>query len=176
MRRHLAWIALLVAGTASSSHDEELGARFVHGAGADATNCLDHDVPCQSIQYALSQAEPGHTVRVAEGIYDMTGVEPESFLFGIRKATGGFSEEDHFQVQDPDAHQTILVGVDARYRQAMAKQGFKWAADLASAELGIIDDSPAAALQATQVVASTCSQGFAGQFPCLTSISRRRFR
>ena len=119
----------------------------------------------RAFEYALAQAEPGNTVKVAEGIYDMAGVDPESFLFGIRKASGGYSEGDHFQIQDPDAHRTILVGVDARYRH-LAKQGFKWSADRASAALGIIDNSPAAALQSTQAVPSTCVQGFAGQFPC----------
>jgi hypothetical protein len=79
MRRRLPWIALLLAGAAWASHDDELGARYVHGDGADASNCLDHDVPCQSIQHALLQAEPGHTVKVAEGIYDMTGVDPSAF-------------------------------------------------------------------------------------------------
>lgn len=164
--RRLPWIVLMFASAAFASHDEELGARFVHGDGADASNCLDHDVPCESIQYALAQAEPGHTVKVAEGIYDMAGVDPETFLFGLRKATGGYSEDDHFQEQDPDANRTILVGVDSRYRHAMAKQGFKWAADRASASAGVVDDSPAAALQATQAAPSTCVQGFAGQFPC----------
>src|SRR5687767_7539999 len=165
MRRHLPWITLLFATAAWSSHDDEIGARYVHGDGADASNCLDHDVPCKSIQHALLQAEAGHTVKVAEGIYDMSGVDPESFLFGVRKAAGGYSEEDHFQSQDPDAHQTILIGVDERYRQPMAKQGFKWAADRASAVLGRIGTNIAAALQATQAVPSTCVQGFAGQFP-----------
>jgi choice-of-anchor B domain-containing protein len=166
MRRHLPWITLLVAGAAVASHDDELGARFVHGEGVDASSCLDHDTPCGSVRYALEQAQSGNTVKVAEGIYDMTGLDPENFLFGTRKAAGGYSEDDHFQLQDPDAHQTILFGVDARYRHAMQKQGFKWAADRAAAELGIIDNSPAAALQATQAAASTCVQGLAGQFPC----------
>ena len=133
MRRHLPWIILLAAGAAFPSHDDELGARFVQGEGVDASSCLDHDIPCESIQYALAQAQPGNTVKVAEGIYDRAGVEPESFLFGIRRAAGGYSEGDHFQIQDPEAHRTILVGVDVRYRQAMEKQGFKWAADRASA-------------------------------------------
>lgn len=166
MRCHLPWIILFFAGAAFASHDDELGARFVHGDGANASNCLDHDTPCESIQYALAQAQPGNTVKVAEGIYDMTGVEPESFLFGTLKAAGGYSEDDHFQIQDPDARRTILVGVDVSYRGAMEKQGFKWAADYASAALGIIDNSPAAALQSTQAAVSTCVQGFAGQFPC----------
>lgn len=166
MRRHLPWITLLFAGAVFASHDDVLGARYVQGEGADASSCLDHDVPCESIQYALAQAEPGNTVKVAGGIYDMTGVDPEDFLFGIRKAAGGYSEDDHFQIQDPDAHRTILVGVDARYRHAMAKQGFMWAADRTSAALGDIDNSPADALQATQAAVSPCVQGIAGQFPC----------
>jgi choice-of-anchor B domain-containing protein len=166
MRRYLPWITVLCVGAAWASHDDELGARFVHGDGADASSCLDHDVPCESIQYALAQSDPGNTVKVAEGVYDMTGVAPESFLFGLRKAAGGYSEDDHFQAQDPDANQTILYGVDERYRQAMAKQGFKWAADRAAAISGIVATTPAAALQATQAAPSNCVQGFAGQFPC----------
>jgi choice-of-anchor B domain-containing protein len=166
VHRSLPWISLLLAASVSASHDDELGARFVQSTGANASDCLDHDVPCQSIQYALTQAQPGNTVKAAAGIYDMTGVDPESFLFGAIKASGGYSEDDHFSVYDPDANRTILIGVDARYRQPMAKQGFKWAADRASAERGMIDNTPAPALQATQAAAATCVQGFAAQFPC----------
>jgi choice-of-anchor B domain-containing protein len=152
--------------TALSSHDDQVGARFVQVDGANASDCLDHDVPCASIQYALGQAEPGNTVKAAAGIYDMTGVPPESFLFGTIKAAGGYSEDDHYSVQDPDANKTILVGVEQRYRQAMARQGFKWAVDYASAASGVIDESPAEALQSTQAVSTGCVQGLAGQFPC----------
>ena len=166
MRRHLLWIAVLLAGAASSSHDDDLGARFVQLTGGDASNCLDHHVPCKSIQYALAQAEPGNTVKVAAGIYDMSGVDPENFLFGPVKAAGGYSEDEHFHDYDPELYRTILIGVDRRYRQALAKQGFKWAADRASAERGIVDDSPAPALQSSLAAATTCVQGFAGQFPC----------
>jgi choice-of-anchor B domain-containing protein len=158
--------AAMAATTALASHDDELGARFVQPTGANATDCLDHDLPCQSIQYALAQAEPGNTVKVAAGIYDMSGVDPETFLFGPIKAAGGYSPDDHFAWPDPDANATILVGVDARYRAAMMRQGFQWAADLASAQMSLVDTSPAAALQSTQLVPATCAQGFAGQFPC----------
>ena len=58
--------------------------------------------------------------------------------------------------------------------------GFKWAADLAAANRGIVDDSPAPALQATAIAAANCVQGFAGQFPCrnvdfLAQISLNQF-
>src|SRR5262245_30883531 len=154
---------MLAAGTALA-HDEDVGARFVRNDGGNATDCLDHHIPCQTIQYALAQAEPGHTVKVAEGIYDMSGVDPETYLFGINKAAGGYAEG--FHSYDPDAHPTILVGVDPRYRAAMARQGFKWAENRAAAEAGLIDDSVADALQKTQFAPVSCVQGVAGQFPC----------
>ena len=158
--------ALAISAAALASHDDELGARFVHTGGANVSDCLDHHGPCRSIQYALAQAEPGNTVKVAAGIYDMSGVEPDTFLFGTIKAAGGYNADDHYATPAPDSNPTILVGVDARYRQAMAKQGFQWAADLASAQSGLVDTSAAPALQGAQREPAACVQGFAGQFPC----------
>jgi choice-of-anchor B domain-containing protein len=166
MRRYLLWMTLLFTGAVAWAHDDTVGARFVMPDGANASNCLDHDSPCQTIQFALGQAQAGNTVKVGAGIYDMSGVDPESFLFGTNKAAGGYREDDHFHDSDPDANRTILIGVDARYRSAMAKQGFTWAADRASAERGLVDTTPAPALQSVQSAVTTCSQGFAGQFPC----------
>lgn len=166
IRRTLPWIGVLIACSALS-HDDQVGARYVEADGVNATDCLDHDLPCASIQYALEEAQPGNTVKVAQGIYDMSGADPESFLFGPTKAAGGYSADNHFEEQDPETNVTILVGVDARYRQPMARQGFKWAASYADAAAGNTDDSIAAALQSTQAAAMPCTQGLAGQFPCL---------
>jgi len=160
----LAGLALLVVPV--SSHDDTLGARFVDAGGADAADCLEHHEPCASIQYALARARPGNTIKVSAGVYDVTGVEPESFLFGGIHAQGGYEPAGHFEERDPEAYPTILVGVDPRYRQQMMHLGFKWAADLQSAAQGIVDDSPAPALQATARQAASCVQGSAGQFPC----------
>ena len=60
--------------------------------GIDAGNCLDHHAPCVSIHYALAQAEPGNTVKVGAGIFDLTGIDPETFLHGPVHATGGYDE------------------------------------------------------------------------------------
>jgi len=164
--RLAALAGLLLLGAPASSHDDTLGARFVDPEGVNASDCLEHHEPCRSIQFALEVAEPGNTVKVAAGNYDMSGIEPESYLFGVNHAQGGYEPGGHFDRQDPDAYPTILVGVDPRYRQAAMRLGFKWAADLASAQQGIVDDGPAPALQATAIAAATCVQGFAGQFPC----------
>ncbi len=160
----IAGVLLLIAPV--SSHDDTRGARFVGPDGANATDCREHHDPCLSIQYALAQAGPGNTIKVAQGIYDVTGIEPERFLFGTVHAQGGYKPSGHFEERDPDVYPTILVGVDPRYRLQLMHLGFKWSADLESARLGIVDDSPAEALQATALAAESCVQGSAGQFPC----------
>ncbi len=157
---------LFISAAALANHDDVIGARYVDGQGLNVSDCLDHHEPCRSIQYALAVAAPGNTVKVAAGIYDMSGVDPESFLFGVVHAQGGYEPGGHFDVQDADAYPTILVGVDPRYRQAAMRFGFKWSPDMASAQQGIVDDSPAPALQATAIVPANCVQGQAGQFPC----------
>ena len=157
---------LVVLALPADSHDDTLGARFVDPDGANASECLEHHEPCQSIQYALEVARPGNTIKVAEGIYDVTGVNPESFLFGVVHAQGGYEPGGHFEDRDPQANATILVGVDPRYRQAMMHLGFQWAATIEDARNGIVDNSPAPALQATAIAAENCVQGDAGQFPC----------
>ncbi len=160
----VAGVVLLIAPV--SSHDDTRGARFVGPDGANATACLEHHDPCLSIQYALEQAGPGNTIKVAEGIYDVTGIDPERFLFGTVHAQGGYEPGGHFEARDPDVYPTILVGVDPKYRLQLMHLGFKWSADLESARLGIVDDSPAESLQATALAAESCIQGTAGQFPC----------
>jgi choice-of-anchor B domain-containing protein len=166
IQQALAAAALLLISIAAPSHDDVVGARFVDTDGTNAADCLDHDAPCASIAFALAQAQPGNTEKVAAGIYDMSAVAPESFLFGSIKAAGGYSEADHFGAQNEDAHPTILVGVPPAYRLAVQRQGFKWAVDRAAAVAGRFETGAAPALQATQAVPATCAQGFAAQFPC----------
>ncbi len=167
-RHYLRWAGLLLAGiaTIASAHDDTVGARYVDPDGVNVADCRAHHEPCRSIQYALAKAERGNTVKVAAGVYDLSGVPPENFLFGAKHAQGGYSEEGHYEIQDPEANPTILIGVDPRYRQQMMHLGFKWASNKVAAWLGIVDDSPAPALQPAAMAAMACVQGFAGQFPC----------
>ena len=169
MRMRVCWKhcpLLILAAVAAASHDDSLGARFVDAQGANNSQCLNHDLPCASIQFALAQAAPGNTVKVSAGIYDVANLDPEEFLFGGRKAAGGYSGLTEFEPQDAIHNRTILLGVEPRYRQALAKQGFTWAADRASAESGIFDNSRPPALQSKGAAPATCQQGLAGQFPC----------
>ncbi len=168
--RSRAWAAplggLLILALPAASHDDTRGARFVDPGGANASDCLEHHEPCRSIEYALEVALPGNTIKVSEGVYDVTGIDPERYLFGTIHAQGGYEPGGHFELRDPEAYPTILVGVDPRYRQALMHLGFKWAASIEDARQGVVDDSPAPALQATALAAESCVQGRAGQFPC----------
>ena len=160
-------MALLgVAGSAAASHDESIGARFVQPGGVDAGNCLDHHAPCVSIQYALAQAEPGNTVKVGAGIFDLSGVDPETFVHGPVHATGGYGDADHYYESRPLEVQSIVVGVDARYRNALAVRGFYWAESVVAARRGVFSFAGGTALQPIQAAPAACVQGMAGQFPC----------
>jgi choice-of-anchor B domain-containing protein len=160
-------LALLgVAGSAAANHDESVGARFVQPGGVDAGDCLDHDAPCVSIQYALAQAEPGNTVKVGAGIFDLSLVDPETFVHGPVHATGGYGDADHYYESRPLEVQSIVVGVDARYRNALAVRGFYWAESKAAAQRNEISFAGGTSLQQAQAVPANCVQGMAAQFPC----------
>lgn len=157
---------LAVASTAYASHDESLGARFVQPGGVDTGNCLDHHAPCSSIRYALAQAEPGHSVKVGAGIYDLSGIDPETYLHGPVHATGGYDARDHYFESRPFEVRSIVTGVPARYQHALAVRGFHWAESVAAARRGVVSFDAGPALQAVSAAAVTCTQGMAGQFPC----------
>ena len=156
---------LAAAGVAGASHDESVGARFVQPGGVDAGNCLDHHAPCVSMRYALAQAQPGNTLKVGAGIFDLRGIDPETFLHGPVHATGGYDAADHFYESRPVQVRSIVTGVDVRYRHALAIRGFYWAESAAAAASNVVSfDGPA--IQAVSAAAAACTQGLAGQFPC----------
>jgi choice-of-anchor B domain-containing protein len=159
-------LLLSVATVSQASHDESVGARFVQPGGADAGNCLDHHAPCVSVRYALTQAAPGNTVKVGAGIHDLSGIDPETFLHGPVHATGGYGDADHYYESRPLQVQSIVTGVDARYRNALAVRGFYWAESVAAAQRNEISFAGGVALQQAQAVPAGCVQGSAGQFPC----------
>ena len=162
----LALTLLALAGSAAASHDESVGARFVQPGGVDAGNCLDHHAPCVSMQYALRQAEPGNTLKVGAGIFDLRGVDPETFLHGPVHASGGYGDADHYYESRPLQVQSIVTGVDARYRNALAVRGFYWAESVAAAQRNEFSFAGGTALQQAHAAPAGCVQGSAGPFPC----------
>lgn len=158
--------AAAVLTTSHASHDESVGARFVQPGGADAGDCLDHHAPCISIRYALAQARPGNTVKVGAGVFDLSGIDPETYLHGPVHAAGGYDAADHYVESRPEEVQSIVFGVDAGYRNTLALRGFYWAESAAAVARGEISFAGGMALQQAAAAPAACTQGMAGAFPC----------
>jgi hypothetical protein len=63
-------LAILLIGLQGASAQADPGTLYVDGAtGSDTTDCTNPAAPCATIGYALSQAENGDEIRVAEGTY-----------------------------------------------------------------------------------------------------------
>jgi choice-of-anchor B domain-containing protein len=166
MRLAFVLVSICLIPAAHASHDESLGARFVQPGGIDAGDCLDHHDACVSIRYALTQAEPGNTVKVGAGIFDLSGIDPETYLHGPVHATGGYDGLDHYFESRPFEVRSIVTGVDARYKRALAVRGFHWAESRAAAVRGVVSFGDGPALQKVGAAATPCTQGAAGPFPC----------
>jgi choice-of-anchor B domain-containing protein len=149
-------LVVLAFATLARADDDVATSLFVGASGIDSGDCDERDAPCGSLQFALSLAEPGQSIRVGAGIYDVRGVDPESFLWGVTKASGGWSAADDFAVQDELRNVTWLVGLEPRYRRVAEGRGFRL--------LG--PEGPTPPLQAAQAAPAACTQGFAGAFPC----------
>jgi hypothetical protein len=64
--------------------------RYVDGvSGSDDSDCTDSSAPCATIGHALDQAEPGDTIRIAEGVYyEALDLVENVTLLGGYEATG----------------------------------------------------------------------------------------
>ncbi len=157
------WCTALLAAVALCApdgwaDDDIVTSLFVSANGTDVGDCDERDEPCASLRFALTQAQPGQTIRVAAGVYDVAGIDPESYLWGVVKAAGGFDRDDEFAQPDPQRNVSTLVGLDARYRRVVEARGFRLAGADAS--------TSAEPLQALQAAPASCVQGLAGPFPC----------
>jgi choice-of-anchor B domain-containing protein len=81
-------------------------------------------------------------------------------------ATGGYSDADEYYESQPLEVQSIVVGVDPRYRNALAVRGFYWAESTEAARGGVFSFGGGEPLQKTQAAPAECVQGMSGQFPC----------
>lgn len=149
-------IVALAFVTLARADDDIATSLFVGASGIDGGDCDERDAPCGSLEFALSLAEPGQSIRVGAGIYNVRGIDPESFLWGVTRATGGWNAADQFAVQDEARNVTWLLGLDPRYRRVAEGRGFRVLAA----------DGPTPPLQPAQAAPAACTQSLAGAFPC----------
>jgi choice-of-anchor B domain-containing protein len=149
--------ALLFAG-GIAAHPDASGTRFVAPSGVDEGDCdVNHD-PCRTLQYALTRVRPGDAIKLAAGTYELSNVDLEALAVGKEGVRGGYSAEDHFQIQNAEANPTRVSGVPDEYRNNFIAHGF------------IVVDASGDVLPrliAPKVLTPTaCSSGVAGPFPC----------
>lgn len=99
--------------------------RYVAEGGVDEGECGSANKPCASIGYAVGKSQKGDTVRVAAGRYPLTELDIFYLLSDMIKITGGYSLADGFKKVDAQSNLSIIEGVPAEYREALAKRGFQ---------------------------------------------------
>jgi choice-of-anchor B domain-containing protein len=159
--RHLSLCFLPLAAllvTLVQGHDDMVGTRFVAPSGVDAGDCDENHEPCRTLHYALTQVDPGDAIKLAAGTYDVSGIDIENLLLGKEGVRGGYSAEDHFQIQDAETNRTNVTGVPDAFRNNFIAHGFTVLDANGNPLPRIITDKLAAP--------TACTSGFAGTFPC----------
>ena len=87
-------------------------ASYVDGSGDDDGDCLDPDLPCATIGYAISQAQPDDVIRIAGGTYvENLEIDRPLTLEGGYSGPGAAGRAPAAGwVRDPDLYGTILDG------------------------------------------------------------------
>ncbi|WP_144395023.1 choice-of-anchor B family protein [Pleionea sediminis] len=121
----LALTAAVISSTAVLSHSEPTKPRFVSEQGKDTGDCSSPVRPCQSIGYAIKQANKGDQVLVSSGTYEVKSTEEVFFLKSQAvPVSAGYNRFDHFQVQSPELNKVYLKGVPSEFAADLRKLGF----------------------------------------------------
>jgi len=151
-------LALLLPAAIVSGHDDVIGTRFVAPEGVDTGDCDENHEPCRTLQYALTRVDPGDGIKLAAGDYDVSSIDVERLLLGKEGVRGGYSAEDHFQIQNSETNPTRVSGVPDEFRNNFIAHGF------------IVVDAngdPLPRVIQPKIAASACTNGRAGgTFPC----------
>ncbi|MEO8019271.1 MAG: choice-of-anchor B family protein [Pseudomonadota bacterium] len=159
--RKLPWIlalAVLLPAGVMYAHDDVVGTRFVASTGADTGDCDDNHEPCRTLTYALTQVQPGDAIKLAAGLYDVSGIDVEGVLLGKEGVRGGYTPDDHFRVQNAESNLTRVSGVPDGFRNNFIAYGFT-----------VVDEKgdPLPRIIMPKLAAPTaCVNDLAGGFPC----------
>ena len=164
----LSLLTLLVADN-SFAHSEHDKARFVASEGQDKGKCDLALRPCKTIAYAVTQANKGDRILVADGTYPINSSEE---LFYLKSALvpvyGGYNRFDHYQNQSPDTNPTLLQGVPVEMADNLRQRGFTLVADGKSRidEKKLKKQLDAYVSLSRAQSQQNCSNGRAGNFTC----------
>ncbi len=185
----ISFISILLVSPLQARHAGAHPIHFVATHGVDQGACEDPAKPCRTIQYALDQSGKGDKVHVGEGEYRVENSDIFYLLSDLVNLTGGYNSRDGFSkkplqlspnTQSTQSAQknstnsqppiTHIIGVPAEYREQLAKRGLHLIQDQKGETP--VDLETAKQLKTYQTLTTTaqlatnCSNGFAGQFPC----------
>ncbi|MGI5308586.1 choice-of-anchor B family protein [Rheinheimera sp. WS51] len=161
-------ITLALMPQNAEAHAEHDKARFVAIDGQDIGRCDKPLRPCQSIGYAVKQANKGDKVLVAAGHYSLADEDQLFYLISeIVPVLGGYSRIDHYQLQAPEINHTTLGGVPAELQEQLQQRGFYSLRDGKATVSAALQTKLAQhqSLQTSQS-AQQCVDGKAGNFSC----------
>jgi choice-of-anchor B domain-containing protein len=161
-------LVLLTAFGAAHGHGGE-GLRYVSPIGFDHGSCEDPHHPCRTLGYAVGRVGKLGEVRVATGVYHIDELEDLYFVATrTEELEGGYSPD--FELRDPAAYATVLVGVPVERRAELEARGFevitdnKWDGTGAGADPELLAALTAPMLTSTGP--AQCSGGSAAGFEC----------
>jgi choice-of-anchor B domain-containing protein len=169
MRRIICFIMMVITGMSQDvlAHAEHDKARFVATNGLDQGLCNNRFRPCKTISYALQQANKGDKVLVAQGQYQLDARSQVFDLLGyLVPVTGGYSQIDNYNIQNPDSFTTTLMGVPPELAGTLSNQGFKVIVDAKALQKPLNIKLSAFELMEKGQSASACIEGSAAGFAC----------
>lgn len=119
-------VSMLIIPIDVLAHSEHDKARYVAPSGKDEGRCDNVLRPCNTIAYAVKQANKGDRVLLAAGQYK---IETDEELFYLKSTLvpvlGGYNRYDHFQSQSPATNITTLSNVPNEMADELRQRGFK---------------------------------------------------
>lgn len=155
----------------AQSHSEAEKARFVAETGNDTSDCNNRFRPCKTISYAVTRANKGDKILVAQGSYHLASSESIVYLLAdTHPVFGGYNLTDNFQSQSPDKFVSTLIGVPKEYAQKLYEKGFHVITDT-KGDYSIDSNTVNQGLASIQNMrtsqpASACVDGSAAGFSC----------
>jgi len=107
----------------SSAHSGAHPIRFVSMHGTDEGVCNNPSSPCKTIAYAVNQSSKGDKIHIAEGTYQVKGLDIFFLLSDMVELKGGYSKD--FKKHNKDKHLSTITGIPSDYRSKLAERGFK---------------------------------------------------
>jgi choice-of-anchor B domain-containing protein len=168
----MSFLSVLVLSMLVSSVQAHSGAhpvRYVSTTGIDDGVCNKPHAPCKTITYAVNQSSKGDKIHVAEGEYQVEGLDIFFLLSDMVELKGGYSNS--FKNYDSNKHLATIKGIPTEYRQKLADRGFRLLQDSKDIDIQLsIKDK--ALLNTYKKITSkvegpaACENGLAASYEC----------